>query len=741
MLRLKDLLQYDDIVVQCHDNPDADAIASGFAVYSYLQQKGKKVRIIYGGRNAIRKSNLVLMIKELGIPVEHVDTLDRPELLVTVDCQYGEGNVSYFEADHVAVIDHHRVSRSLPKLSEVRSSLGACSTLVWDLLKMENIDPNEDRRLATALYYGLYTDTNSFAEISHPLDKDLRDLAAFDPQAITRFRNANLSIEELEVAGAALLRSDYMDDYRCAIVKAGTCDPNILGIISDLVLEVDAVDVCLVFNVLPNGVKLSIRSCVKEVQANELAAEICKGIGGGGGHMVKAGGSISLDLIAPEYEDYCRSKGFMPRMVPTADGRAERPSDSAIKAVLERRMVDYFENSQIIHAGEQNFDTEGMEAYIRKPLPVGYIKGTDLMEAGTLITLRTMEGDLDTRIEEDTMLIIGIRGEVYLVKEDVFHGIYRTYDEPYTQHSAEYKPTVKNNTTGKTISLMEHARVCISTGNITVMAKKLDHNVKLFSQWDDSKYMKGCAGDYLVIRDNNMSDVFTMESSLFEESYAKVSEMEKNCTKAVIFDLDGTLLDTLQDLCNAVNYALKKNHLAERTIDEVRQFVGNGVELLMIRAIPGGRENPAFEQTFADFKAYYGEHCNDNTHAYAGIMILMKELQARGIRMGIVSNKLDSAVKELDRLYFDGLTDAAIGEKNGVRRKPAPDTVRTALGEIGVDSEHAVYVGDSDVDIQTAANAGMRCISVTWGFRDREFLIEHGAKEIINNPLELLGMI
>ena len=186
---------------------------------------------------------------------------------------------------------------------------------------------------------------------------------------------------------------------------------------------------------------------------------------------------------------------------------------------------------------------------------------------------------------------------------------------------------------------------------------------------------------------------------------------------------------------------MKKNHLPERTIDEVRRFVGNGVELLMIRAIPGGRENPAFEQTFADFKAYYGEHCNDNTHAYAGIMILMKELQARGIRMGIVSNKLDSAVKELDKLYFGGLTDAAIGEKNGVRRKPAPDTVRTALGEIGVDAEHAVYVGDSDVDIQTAANAGMRCVSVVWGFRDREFLIEHGAKEIIDNPLELLGMI
>jgi phosphoglycolate phosphatase len=151
---------------------------------------------------------------------------------------------------------------------------------MWHLLKEEKYDVNSNPYLATALYYGLYMDTSEFAEISHPLDKDLRDMAKFRPQLITQFRNANLSIEELEVAGAALLRTDYLEQYRCAIVKSGPCDPNILGIISDLVLEVDAVDVCLVFNVLPNGVKFSVRSCVKEVQANELAEEICKGQGG-----------------------------------------------------------------------------------------------------------------------------------------------------------------------------------------------------------------------------------------------------------------------------------------------------------------------------------------------------------------------------------------------------------------------------------------------------------------------------
>lgn len=217
--------------------------------------------------------------------------------------------------------------------------------------------------------------------------------------------------------------------------------------------------------------------------------------------------------------------------------------------------------------------------------------------------------------------------------------------------------------------------------------------------------------------------------------------MKLDKIKAVIFDLDGTLLNTLKDLTDAVNYALKKNNMPERTLDEVRHFVGNGVEKLMIRAIANGKENPLFAQAFADFKEFYGIHCKDNTEPYPGIMELMKELQKRDIRTAIVSNKIDFAVKELNEEYFAGLTAAAIGEREGVRRKPAPDTVLKAMEELGITAEQAIYVGDSDVDIETAANAKIPCVSVTWGFRDAAFLKLHGATHLIDSPHELLSFL
>lgn len=216
--------------------------------------------------------------------------------------------------------------------------------------------------------------------------------------------------------------------------------------------------------------------------------------------------------------------------------------------------------------------------------------------------------------------------------------------------------------------------------------------------------------------------------------------MKKKYT-TVIFDLDGTLLNTLDDLADAVNYALEQNGMPKRTIDEVRCFVGNGVRNLMLRAVPRGADNPLFEKAFADFKTYYGAHCNDKTKPYDGIMELLEQLKDRGYAVAIVSNKIDFAVKELQKRYFDGLIPVAIGEREGVKRKPAPDTVMTALAELGKDSKEAVYVGDSDVDIMTASNTGMPCISVEWGFRDRQFLLDHGAASLIGRPEEIWELL
>ena len=207
-----------------------------------------------------------------------------------------------------------------------------------------------------------------------------------------------------------------------------------------------------------------------------------------------------------------------------------------------------------------------------------------------------------------------------------------------------------------------------------------------------------------------------------------------------IFDLDGTLLDTLGDLAASVNYALRTHGMPEHTIDDVRRFVGNGVRKLMERAIPDGASNPDFEAAFATFRQHYMAHSLDTTKPYDGIPETLEALKAKGCHLAVVRNKMMAATQELCRHFFPDTIEVAIGENEaeGIRKKPAPDTVIAALRQLGVGQEGAVYVGDSDVDIETARNSGLPCISVLWGFRDRDFLLQHGAKTFISNPSELL---
>jgi phosphoglycolate phosphatase len=207
-----------------------------------------------------------------------------------------------------------------------------------------------------------------------------------------------------------------------------------------------------------------------------------------------------------------------------------------------------------------------------------------------------------------------------------------------------------------------------------------------------------------------------------------------------IFDLDGTLLDTLTDLAASCNYALRTHGMLEHSIDDVRRFVGNGVRKLMERAIPDGDANPDFEATFATFREHYMVHSLDTTKPYPGIMDALAELKARGCRLAVVSNKMMAATVELCKYFFPETIEVAIGENEaeGIRKKPAPDTVFAALKQLGVSGDNAVYVGDSDVDLATARNSGLPCISVLWGFRDREFLLDHGATTFITSPKELL---
>ena len=209
----------------------------------------------------------------------------------------------------------------------------------------------------------------------------------------------------------------------------------------------------------------------------------------------------------------------------------------------------------------------------------------------------------------------------------------------------------------------------------------------------------------------------------------------------IIFDLDGTLLNTLTDLTNSVNYSMKQHGFPTHSEDQVRQMVGNGVTVLMERAIPEGRSFPEFDHCLETFKKHYELHKKDYTKPFPGILEFLKEANAAGYHLAVVSNKFDLAVKELCQDYFSSYIAAAIGESPQTAPKPAPDTVFRAMQELCVSKEQCVYVGDSDVDIATAQNAGIPCISVSWGFRSRQFLQNHGASVIADSVAEMRNMI
>ena len=211
--------------------------------------------------------------------------------------------------------------------------------------------------------------------------------------------------------------------------------------------------------------------------------------------------------------------------------------------------------------------------------------------------------------------------------------------------------------------------------------------------------------------------------------------------KAVIWDLDGTLLDTLGDLAASTNAALQKNGLPQRTVDEVRRFVGNGIGKLIERAVPAGYPAEDTKRVLEDFVAHYAQHSRDTTRPYDGVLPMLDALIAQGVRLGIVSNKIDFAVRELSTAYFGDRMQVAVGDDPSRRRKPAPDSVLEAMRLLGVTREETVYVGDSDVDVLTARNAGVPCVAVLWGFRDEACLRAAGAGRLARTPDELREII
>lgn len=211
--------------------------------------------------------------------------------------------------------------------------------------------------------------------------------------------------------------------------------------------------------------------------------------------------------------------------------------------------------------------------------------------------------------------------------------------------------------------------------------------------------------------------------------------------KAVIFDMDGTILNTLEDLKNATNYSLRQFGMPERSLEEVRMFVGNGIRKLVERAVPAGTPKEKIDQILDVFLEYYEIHSADNTSPYPGILELVEKLKKSGIKTAVSTNKADVPAQELGREYFNGIFDLIVGQQDGFKVKPAPDSVNKILSILDIQKKDAIYIGDSDVDVQTAKNSGLDFIGVSWGFRGREFLEKNGAKNIVDNANEILDLV
>ena len=499
-MHLQDFERFEQIVIQCHDNPDADALASGFGLYRYFSKKGKRVRFVYSGRSKAQKSNLVLMLSKLQIPAEYVEELAAPELLIMADCQYGAGNVTRFEAGAVAVIDHHErderaaLSEASESFCEIRSSYGSCATLVWQLLSEAGYDVNADLELATALYYGLYMDTGQLGDIYHPMDKDMRDALHYDRGIFSQLKNTNLSSQELTIAGDALLHHHILEKLHFAIVKVKPCDLNILGIVSDFVLQTDVVNTCVIYSTLSDGYKLSFRSCEKEIKASDLASFFTAGIGSGGGHAEKAGGFIRADLFAKQYPD------------------------EELEAYFERQMEAYLQSYEVIYAKDYEIDLSDMKRYQKKKLPLGFVELSGVYPVGTPILVRTLEGDLEINVTDDIYLMVGVRGEVYPIRAEKFARTYLRTDEPYTVRT-EYIPSVHNRIDGSVQNVSRFVKSCIPTGETLVYAKKIDRQIKIFTAWDTVNYMAGVPGDMIAARTDDTHDIYIIEQQIFEQTY------------------------------------------------------------------------------------------------------------------------------------------------------------------------------------------------------------------------------
>jgi len=512
LMMLEDMLEYDQIVIQCHDDLDADTIASGYALLKYLESKGKSPRLVYSSKREVIKDSLRMMIEKLDIPLEHLQTPDgEPELLVTVDCRAGQRNVSALPYRNLAVIDHHELDAGeiLPELHEVRTDCGACATVVWAMLKEAGFHV-EDRLISTALYYGLYMDTQKFKG-AEKMDREMLDALRFDWDIILQLQNADLALNDFRIAGSAFTNLRYNPEHHFAVAPVDTSESYMLGVVSDTMMNVHELDVCVAYCILKREqcVKVSVRCCKRKDRADELVHWLVRGMGNdGGGDRTKAAGRLPLALLKESSPDgdLLRTAGEM----------------------IYQRLTDYF-NTPIRRldpkaeayepARAEEFCRGKAALYCKKKMPVGYVRAVDMFPEGTEILLRMREGDIIKRVVPELYIMIGMDYEIYHTTEENLRKNYDLQDEAFPVDSrTPWPPKVYLAGTKEIRLLAPYAKKCVAKDSARIWAGQLGCRLEVLV-WGD--WHLGESGDWLVCREDDYRDAYIIHRPVFERTYER----------------------------------------------------------------------------------------------------------------------------------------------------------------------------------------------------------------------------
>jgi phosphoglycolate phosphatase len=488
-VQLNQLAKYKNIVIQCHNTPNAGAIGAGFALQCCLRSLGANVTLAYGGFIEIKRPDLLKLIEALEIQISRITQLPHgTDLLITIGCQRGADNVESFDLSNettVVTIDRHE--QKVPECDNfiIRPNVSSCATIVYDLLKQEGFET--DIRIQSALYYGLFCDTNELSELHHPLDRDLAEIK-HDVQLIRKLKNSQITISELTLINDALKNREVVGGI--SLFRAEPCEVDVLNFISNIAQKIDCIDCCLAYCIQPCGINFSVRSTTREIMANELASFLCKNAGNSSGTLEKAEGFTDFKKIA----------------------------EATTENYLSKQILEYVIYYDLIYANNHNVDFGAMNLYRKPPAMIGFAKSTDIFPANTEVLINAPTGNVSTVACRDTYFMIGVQGEVYPIKKSVFEANYSALDSPYCLQT-EYVPTVVNKLTKDEYEISPFARVCMARYSKAVRAMKLERPTKVFTSWDLEKYYIGEIGDWLVANEGNFNDCYVVRDDIFAKSY------------------------------------------------------------------------------------------------------------------------------------------------------------------------------------------------------------------------------